>query len=310
LTFDEILKKGFDGHNFVVGLCEHFRNLMVCRDAATIQLLQVSGNVQRKYMEQSTQASLSFLLSALQLGSQCDLNYKSSKNQRLHVELALMKMAHIPSAVNLTKSLQEGTLELKKKAEPSNDNGQHISVKPVEPVNQPAVKENGNSGYTPTASTKATVKIPATLADIEKQIQLSAEAVQEKKSVDDAVTEDQPFTKEQLVACWQTFANSRQNNGLSTEQIILRKPIELSGQTIILKLDNHIQIAQLSGFKPELMAFLRRNLKNSAIQLQEEVGPQEARKTIYTSQEKFKYLAEKHPLLLDLKATLGLDLDV
>ncbi len=128
--------------------------------------------------------------------------------------------------------------------------------------------------------------------------------------MEEVITENQPFTKEQLLEAWQAFANSRQNNGLSTEHIILKKTIELSGQTIILKLDNHIQIAQLSGLKPELMAFLRKMLKNTSIQLQEEVGPQEARKTIYTSQEKFKYLAEKHPILLDLKATLGLDLDV
>jgi DNA polymerase III subunit gamma/tau len=112
LIFDEILKKGFDGHNFIVGLSEHFRNLMVCKDPATVQLLQVSESAQERYVQQSAAASLSFILSALNVCNQCDINYKSSKSQRLHVELALMKLAKLPQAINLAALAQE---EAKKK---------------------------------------------------------------------------------------------------------------------------------------------------------------------------------------------------
>jgi DNA polymerase-3 subunit gamma/tau len=112
LTLEEILSKGFDGHNFIVGLGEHFRNLMVSKDQATVRLLEVSDNVKQKYFEQAQKTSASYLLSALNLSNQCDLYYKSSKNQRLHVELALMKMAHLPSVVNLST----GDAESKKKA--------------------------------------------------------------------------------------------------------------------------------------------------------------------------------------------------
>jgi len=112
LTLEEILSKGFDGHNFIVGLSEHFRNLMVSKDQSTVQLLEVSDGVKQKYFEQAQRTSLSYLLSALNLSSQCDLYYKSSKNQRLHVELALMKLAHLPSVV----SLSSDDLEVKKKA--------------------------------------------------------------------------------------------------------------------------------------------------------------------------------------------------
>ncbi len=112
LTFDEILKKGFDGHNFIVGLSEHFRNLMVCKDAATVELLQVSESAQDRYVEQASKASLSFLLSALNICNQCDIHYKGSKNQRLHVELALMKLAKLPQAISLSALAQE---ESKKK---------------------------------------------------------------------------------------------------------------------------------------------------------------------------------------------------
>ncbi|GAA4401231.1 DNA polymerase III subunit gamma/tau [Nibrella viscosa] len=100
LTLDEILRKGFDGHQFVVGLNRHFRDLLVCRDAATVQLLQVTESVQRKYVEQAARAPLSFLLSGLSIGGQCDLNYKAAKDQRLHTELCLMKLANLRHVLN------------------------------------------------------------------------------------------------------------------------------------------------------------------------------------------------------------------
>lgn len=101
LLFDEILRKGFDGHNFINGLQSHFRNLMVCKDPSTLTLFDVSENVQKKYQEQAQSLSTGFLLSGLNLLSQSDLSFKSSKNQRLHVELALMKLTHLNQALQL-----------------------------------------------------------------------------------------------------------------------------------------------------------------------------------------------------------------
>jgi DNA polymerase-3 subunit gamma/tau len=113
LIFDEILKKGFDGNNFIVGLSEHLRDLMVCKDPATVDLIQVSESARDRYLMQSQQASVSFLLSALNICNQCDIQYKASKNQRLHVELALMKMSKLPQALTLAALAQEDS---KKKA--------------------------------------------------------------------------------------------------------------------------------------------------------------------------------------------------
>lgn len=107
LVFDEILKKGFDGHHFIVGLSEHLRDLMVCKDAATAELLQVSESARERYLNQSQKSSLSFLLSALNVCNQTDIHYKSSKNQRLHVELALMKLATLPQAISLAALAKE-----------------------------------------------------------------------------------------------------------------------------------------------------------------------------------------------------------
>ena len=101
LLFDEILKKGFDGHQFIIGLLEHFRDILVCKDPVTVRLLQVSESVQKKYLEQSAAASYSFLVSALSIGASCDLNYKAAKNQKLHVEICLLKLANIVNVLNL-----------------------------------------------------------------------------------------------------------------------------------------------------------------------------------------------------------------
>ncbi|MCH7398778.1 DNA polymerase III subunit gamma/tau [Belliella sp. DSM 107340] len=113
LIFDEILKKGFDGHNFIVGLNEHLRDLLVCKDEATVELIEVSEGAKMRYLKQSKETSLSFLLSAMNICNQCDIHYKASKNQRLHVELALMKLAKLNQAISLAVLAQEDT---KKKA--------------------------------------------------------------------------------------------------------------------------------------------------------------------------------------------------
>ncbi len=99
-TFDEILKKGFDEHNFILGMTEHFRNLIFARDPETLPLLDVTDKLSETYLTQANNCDPSFLMTALHIGNQCDLNFKSAKNQRLHVEVALMKIAHIPSLIH------------------------------------------------------------------------------------------------------------------------------------------------------------------------------------------------------------------
>ncbi|MCJ0742296.1 DNA polymerase III subunit gamma/tau [Pedobacter montanisoli] len=106
LLFNEILNNGFDGNNFINGLASHFRNLLVAKDKQTISLLEVSETIKQNYLAQSNSIELGFVLTALNLANQCDLNYKNSKNQRLQVELALIKMCHIPSVIQLANTIK------------------------------------------------------------------------------------------------------------------------------------------------------------------------------------------------------------
>jgi DNA polymerase III subunit gamma/tau len=103
LTFNEIMKQGFDPHNFLIGLGEHLRNLLVSKDPQTVSLLELSENLKQKYAEQAQKCSLQFLLKGLALISKSDVNYKSAKNQRLLVEMALMQLTFLTASADAEK---------------------------------------------------------------------------------------------------------------------------------------------------------------------------------------------------------------
>ncbi len=92
MIFNEVLDKGFDSHNFINGLSTHFRDLLVCQDEITHQLLEVGNSIREKYKTQSKICSQGFILNALSITNQCDLSFRSSRNQRLHVELCLVQL--------------------------------------------------------------------------------------------------------------------------------------------------------------------------------------------------------------------------
>jgi DNA polymerase-3 subunit gamma/tau len=101
LLFNTILQKGFDNSQFLIGLSEHLRNLLVCKDESSVKLLEVPDDIKARYLEQSKAVSLQFLMLGLDLLRDTEVHYKASKNKRLHVEISLMKFSSIQS--NLEK---------------------------------------------------------------------------------------------------------------------------------------------------------------------------------------------------------------
>ncbi len=95
VQFNEVLSRGFDGHHFIAGLASHFRDLMVCKNPPTIHLLEVGDSTKKKYYEQSQKVEMVFLIEAIEIANTCDLAYRTSRNQRLLVELCLMQLASI-----------------------------------------------------------------------------------------------------------------------------------------------------------------------------------------------------------------------
>ena len=95
LLFNDVLNKGFDGSHFITGLSSHFRDLLVSKDAATLQLLEVGASIRQRYQEQAQKCTLPFLYRAMKLCNDCDMNYRASKNKRLLVELTLIQVAQL-----------------------------------------------------------------------------------------------------------------------------------------------------------------------------------------------------------------------
>jgi len=95
LTYNDILANGFDGSQFVIGLAEHLRNLLVCKDESTLSLLDIPNEIKEKYLEQSSKVTADFILTGLDLLRAVEGGYKAAKNKRLHVELCLMKLSSI-----------------------------------------------------------------------------------------------------------------------------------------------------------------------------------------------------------------------
>ncbi|HEY8402802.1 MAG TPA: DNA polymerase III subunit gamma/tau [Cytophagaceae bacterium] len=295
LTFDEILRNGFDGHNFIVGLSEHFRNLMVCKDQATVKLLEVSDDVRKKYADQAATVSLGFLLSALNIANSCDLNYKSSKNARLHVELALMKIAHINSALNLAKELTSGNLEVKKKTDS------------VATSTEPAATTT--SSKVDKVDLKPTIKLPS-IKDLKTtvvtNVTTTTKTVEEVKP-----NKASAFTLEDLKKHWNSYAEKLKQEGLKNEYFILaNRELHLQENFIIkFKIDNLVQQDQLNAIKPDFLEHLRKNLDNNLINLEVEIAKDEEIKKIYTAQEKLLYLSQKYPTVEELRRRLGLETD-
>lgn len=109
LVFNEIEKKGFDPQSFIASLGSHFRDLMVAQNPQTISLLEVGESTKKKYIKQAQVCKPKFLINAIEICHQADVNYRSSKNPRLSIEIALMQLASITT--------DESTLSKKKSLE-------------------------------------------------------------------------------------------------------------------------------------------------------------------------------------------------
>ena len=120
LILNDIIGKGFEPQHFVNGLGNHLRSLMVCKDPATVQLLEVSEQLRQRYLMQAQVTSLPFLIKALEINNQCDIDYRAANNKRLHLEIALLKMCALCSqALNMpTAQMQPVQVAQNKPAQP------------------------------------------------------------------------------------------------------------------------------------------------------------------------------------------------
>ncbi|WP_339916695.1 DNA polymerase III subunit gamma/tau [Yeosuana marina] len=317
IQFNETLSKGFDGHHYIAGLASHFRDLLVSKTPQTIDLLEVGEQTKAKYLEQAKKASQEFLLQGINLANDCDLKYKTSKNQRLLVELCLMQLASI-------------TFDGEKK------NGKHYIIPPSYfknkgitpiPVNVPQKPKNSNNDSS-LSEEKKEIKPEESLVseppkiilkkDTKRTSGLSLSSIKAKKEhqikqMDVVVDEDElpkePFTETQLITYWNEFVENIQKEGkYNLASILSIDTPKVKGTTIHLEFPNSTNKVELERQQFDLLSFLRKSLNNFDINLSITVNEEMDKQYAYTPLEKFEKLKEKNPNIEILKKTFGLDI--
>ncbi|NCP07040.1 MAG: DNA polymerase III subunit gamma/tau [Flavobacteriales bacterium] len=326
IQFNETLSKGFDGHHYIAGLASHFRDLLVSKTPQTVELLEVGEQTKLKYLEQAKKTSQEFLLNGIDLANHCDLKFKSSKNQRLLVELCLMQLASI-------------TFDGEKK------NSKHYIIPPSYfknkginpiPVNFPNIKKEDTAETTLEPNLKKENKEtfekeiisenvmveepPKVVLKIDKKRTsgLSLSSIKTKKEhlikqMDVIVNEEdlpkEGFTESQLIESWNTYIKNLQDNGKHNLASILSIDTpKVKGTTVYLEFPNSTNKVELERQQYELLSFLRKSLNNFDIDFSISVNEEKEKQYAYTAKEKFEKLKEKNPNIELLRKTFDLDI--
>jgi DNA polymerase-3 subunit gamma/tau len=320
VMLNEIFEKGFDGHHFIGGLSAHIRDVLVGKDTATIQLLEVSESVKQKYVDQAKKCPVDFLYESLAILNQCDVGYKSSQNPRLLIELSLIQLSQIIESKKKGTSLKKNTKKLLKiivegredlpaqtkasnpvsQQAPSNGNGQ-VKVEPTEPKIQTGVSRNA---YTPTVSIKQALK-----TGIQRPKTTSKPNYQEKEKVDlVAVSENIPLNQAQAFKQLKEFVQIKGKSDRIRLALTVNQP-EVIDNKVILKVSNPLQGDDINGVRVELQNHLRRVFSNKEIELETKMSQTKTTKRVFTDTDRFNYLCKKNPVLGVLKQKLSLDFE-
>ena len=311
LTINEIINRGFDGQHFLIGLGEHLRNLMVSKDPKTVMLMEISANLQQKYLEQAKKCSPAFLLDALDIHNKFDQSYKTSTNKRLQLELALLQICTVSAGVHPASGEKKNSLippdgfkeELPEKTLPDTPAAnlkKHSAAGSQQPVLTTKSEGSAVSGLgsgTRTISIKPDNHIPRTSA-------------QEPISTIPNIPQ-QAFTQEKLEKVWLYYTESIAGQYPNFYSILsTRKPLLKEDFIIELKLDNRAQEITFKERKADLLDFLRAELRNQNIMMEPVLVETATQSKPYTAEEKYRTMMEKNPELKALKEGLDLELEL
>ena len=306
-AFNSILAKGFEGHHFINGLASHFRDLLVAKDKATLDLLEVGDNAKKKYLTQATKANIPFLMQAIDKANDCDLNYRASKNQRLLVELTLMQVASITF---------DG--EKKKSANYIIPATFFQALSPVaKEIVKPTQKKTENLQVQKVAEPKPKLEKPVLKSVQRRTSSLSLKSIHQKKEVKKTDIEENydnhpkdTFTEKQLQQFWKEYVNLLNKKGERSMASIVGTdlPKLQEGFKISFTVPNKLMQDQFKKGRPKLLKFLREKLNNYGIDIITILNETVEKKFAYTPQEKYSKLKEKNPLLEKLRQTFELDL--
>jgi DNA polymerase-3 subunit gamma/tau len=324
LSFDTVTAKGFEGDTFILGLAEHFRNLLMCKDVATLPLLEVSEDITDFYKTQAALADTSFLLNALDIAAKCDSGYKLARNKRLHVELALLKICYINNLIAVspqenveakkkqpTKALVTATEEYSIKVKPKEVKPEITSAqKPVIKEEMPTEATPSKTAFVPASEITQPTPAKGLLSELQaalKQGKFSVEEQQEAASIEP--------TQTLVDKAWAQFLIDH-NAELPANFISNAKNI-----TPVLETERNIQLKVYSsvakGFITEqgtvMKTFFRNYFKQNDIQLSIDLQIDESNlpkeKKYLNPKEHFEELAKENPALDTFRKLFDLDID-
>lgn len=327
LSYNEILGKGFDGHHFIMGLASHFRDLLVCKNQQTISLLEVGDQVKNMYLEQSQKTPHPFLLEALDIANSCDLKFKTSRNQRLLVELCLMQLTSLtaqgekkkPNKLNkrfvlppkhfktIVGQTQE-KLDIPKPSDPvvKKETQNKKTQKP------PALSQEGKQAPKDSQITKTepvgSKRVSAlSLKSIEKKQQLAKKVSDRSQNKEKLPTEE--FTQEQMITHWNAYTKIVKEQGKYNllSHLTMSVPILKDGM-IHLEFPNQTIKLEVERDKFDLLTYMRKKLKNHSVDLVIGVNELPLKRYAYTDKEKYEKLVEKNPNLEALRNAFELDI--
>ena len=316
LTLNEILSKGFAANHFISGFASHLRDLLVSRDAQTLPLLEVSETVRTRYSEQAAKCRPQFLYRALRICNDCDLNYRTSSNKRLLVELTLIQVAQAVDddeagcGLGPTKILKPLFAAIAPAA-----------AAPQAPKAQPAATPAATtapSATLPVANTQNTAAAQHHVRPV--SLSISATKMQQRRkqansaNLDQArrivINEVQPFEWKDLSYQWYRFAMElpQEQNAIAGRMKNMR-PQLMDNFVVEVPVENDQVLMLMNSIRDDLVCYLRMGLHNGKVDVRFRIiQAEEAKKRAYTRQEQLAAMLEKSPGLTVLKNTLNLEL--
>ena len=307
LLLNEVLTKGFDAGHFVTGLAQHLRDVLVSKDAATVQLLETSDAIRQHYQEQAQRCAAKWIFNALDIVNTCDINYRTAKNKRLTVELALVKLCRLTEVptqevqqvqkVQPVQKVQASAPATQAAPQPAKTPQPVSAPKPVTPAAPPpprptigAMPSLGNLG-----------KLTSTPQATAQPIAAAPKAEEQKRN--------NPFTLDQLKSAWVGQIKHFENEERFKAMLTTYELVQDSETKFHITVDNQLQKKEFAKFGKQLMDNIRAVLQNDLIQLKVEVADYVATQVAYTSTEKYKLLKEQNPHLDELRQRMNLQLE-
>ena len=321
VLLNNIISKGFDGGNLILGLASHVRNVLMARDEQTVSLLEVSQQQKQKYQEQAQKCPVPFLYKALKIMNQCDINYRQSNNKRLLVELTLIQVAQItqpdddasagrrPNRLkSLFKKLTSNTLS---KPAVQVAGTEHIPVsrnRTKQEKEEVATKKEIKIDVTPKPTNTPTIKLGSLMTTF-GSLKAKEKTVEEQQEQIPINQEEKKFNQEDLHLQWVMMCNRMPEKmvGLASRMKNLNPQI-ITYPNVEVVVDNQILLDQLQAIKSRIKATLARDLHNGNIQVEFRLAEGKEFKKALTKREAFDEIRKNNPAIEKLRVLMELEL--